>query len=61
MTESAPIERPSRDELPWVLEALLLASEEPLGPATLARATGVGERSVRTGLDRLAARLGSAA
>ena len=55
MTESAPIERPSRDELPWVLEALLLASEEPLGPATLARATGVGDRSARTGLDRLAA------
>lgn len=54
MTDPGPIERPSRDELPWVLEALLLASEEPLGPAALSRATGVGERSVRTGLDRLA-------
>ncbi len=47
--------RPSRDELPWVLEALLLASEEPLGAAALARATGVGERSVRTGIERLSA------
>ena len=54
MTEAAPPPRPSRDELPWVLEALLLAAEEPLGPAALARATGVGERSVRTGLERLA-------
>ena len=53
--EAAPPDRPSRDELPWVLEALLLASEEPLGPAALARATGSGERSIRTGLERLAA------
>ena len=54
MTEPGQPPRPSRDELPWVLEALLLASEEPLGPAALARATGVGERSVRSGLERLA-------
>ena len=54
MTEAAPPPRPSRDELPWVLEVLLLAAEEPLGPAALARATGVGERSVRSGLERLA-------
>ena len=55
MTDPPPPDRPSRDELPWVLEALLLASEEPLGAAALARATGVGERSIRTGLERLAA------
>ena len=54
MTEPAAPPPPSREELPWVLEALLLAAEEPLGPAALARATGVGERSVRSGLDRLA-------
>ncbi len=53
--DPAPPLRPSRDELPWVLEALLLASEEPVGPTTLARATGLGERSIRTGLERLAA------
>ena len=50
MSDPTPPDRPSRDELPWVLEALLLASEEPLGAAALARATGVGERSIRTGL-----------
>ena len=47
-------ERPSRDELPWTLEALIFASEEPISPGALARATGVGERSIRTALARLA-------
>ncbi|MBH76723.1 MAG: SMC-Scp complex subunit ScpB [Dehalococcoidia bacterium] len=55
MTDTTPQPTPpSRDELPWVLEALLLASEEPIGPAALARVTGVGERSIRAGLERLA-------
>ena len=52
MTEPAQI-RPSLEELPWVLEALLLASEEPQSVSTLARATGVGERSVRRAFERL--------
>ncbi len=55
MTEprAAP-ERPSLEELPWVLEALLLASEEPQPAGALARATSTGERSVRRALERLA-------
>ncbi len=55
MTDAPLPPRPSREELPWVLEALILASEEPIGPAALARATGVGERSIRAALERLAA------
>ena len=51
---TAPVPpRPSLDELPWVLEALLLAAEEPLAAGALARATGVGERSIRRALGRL--------
>lgn len=54
MTESHP-RPPSVNELPWVFEALLFVSEEPLTAAALARAAGVGEGSARKALQRLAA------
>lgn len=51
---SEPPPRPAPDELPRVIEALLLAADEPVGAGALSRATGTGERSVRAALERLA-------
>ena len=54
MNEGEAPPRPSPDELPRVVEALLLAAEEPVGAGALARAAGVGEGAVRRALGRLA-------
>lgn len=44
---------PVASELPWVLEALLFVSEEPLSLSHLARAAGVGEASARRAMAQL--------
>ena len=54
MTDPLP-PKPSLEELPWVIEALLFASEEAQALGALARAAGVGERSVRRAIERLGA------
>ncbi len=46
---------PSSGELPWVLEAMLFVTEEPLPISVMARAIGVGEGSVRRALVQLRA------
>jgi segregation and condensation protein B len=47
---------PPRNELPWVLEAMLFASgDEPRSASAMARAAGVGEATVRRALDQLQA------
>ncbi|MDZ7727998.1 MAG: SMC-Scp complex subunit ScpB [Dehalococcoidia bacterium] len=49
------VKAPARNELPWVLEALLFVSEEPQPLSALARAAGVGEATARKALKQLAA------
>ncbi len=44
---------PVMAELPWVLEALLFVSDEPLSLSHLARAAGVGEGAARRALVQL--------
>lgn len=45
---------PSRNELPWVLEAMLFAAgDEPQSTGALARACGLGEATVRRALTQL--------
>lgn len=44
---------PMMAELPWVIEAMLFVSEEPLSLSQLARAAGVGEGSARRALAQL--------
>ena len=46
---------PASGELPWVLEAMLFVSEEPLPISVMARAAGVGEGAVRRALGQLRA------
>lgn len=53
--DGAAIEPPPPGELPRVIEALLFVSDEPQTPAALARATGVGEATVRRALQQLRA------
>jgi len=47
------IAAPPPQELPWVLEALLFVSDEPLSAGALAAATGVSDGAVRRALARL--------
>ncbi|GAB4336760.1 MAG: SMC-Scp complex subunit ScpB [Dehalococcoidia bacterium] len=49
------VPRPSQNELPWVIEALLFVSDEPQTLGALARAAGVGEGAARRALRTLAA------
>lgn len=44
---------PTNAELPWVLEALLFVTEEPLPLSQLARAAGVGEGAARRAMAQL--------
>ncbi len=54
MAEADSLAPPSRNELPWVLEAMLFAAgDEPQSTSALARACGVGEATVRRALTQL--------
>jgi len=53
VTDAQP--KPSANELPWVLEALLFVAEEPQTLGALARAAGVSDGAARKALQRLAA------
>jgi segregation and condensation protein B len=56
MAENKAIAPPPRNELPWVLEAMLFASgDDPQSASAMARAAGVGEATVRRALDQLQA------
>jgi segregation and condensation protein B len=56
MPEKSSLAPPPRNELPWVLEAMLFASgDEPQTASAMARAAGVGEQTVRRALDQLQA------
>jgi len=52
---SDEVPKPSPNDLPWVLEALLFVSDEPQSLSALARAAGVSDGAARKALQRLAA------